>query len=237
MKSFIIHLDRATAREGRVNLLRSQLPGTVEVVSAIDGRSLTHEQRAQYQRHLHRPRYPFPMRDSEIACFLSHRKTWQTIIDGTDPYALVAEDDIFLDSDLFATALALVRENMTPDSFIRFPIIPREIPAATIAKSEKCTIFHPKMVGLGMQLQLIGRNYAKTLLHMTQVFDRPVDTLLQMVWTTGVQPTAIWPSGVREMDTEIGGSLIGSKKFIPERLWRELVRPLYRVQIAVRARQ
>ncbi len=234
MKSYIIHLDRATAREDRVDLLRTQLPGEVEVISAIDGQVLTDDQRAHYQRNLYRPRYPFRLRDSEIACFLSHRKTWQQIVDSGDDYALVAEDDILLDPDHFNQALALATAHMTADRLIRFPIINREIAAEMLAETDDIRLFQPKMTALGMHLLLIGRNTAERLLDFTRRFDRPVDTLLQMVWETGVKPYTLWPSGVKEMDTDIGGSLIGSRKSFSEKLWREIGRPLYRLQIATR---
>lgn len=228
MKNYIIHLARAKEREARVQYLTDILPGDVEILEAVDGQLLGADCLAAYSRHIHHPRYPFELRYSEIACFHSHRKSWQKIANGSDDFALICEDDILLDETIFPIALALATEQISPDSFIRFPVSVRETFVKEIATDNGISLFKPKYIGLGMHLQLVGRDYARKLLDFTQTFDRPVDTLLQMHWVSQLIPYSIQPSGVSEMDKDIGGSSIGQKMSVSQKMWRELKRPIYR---------
>lgn len=40
--------------------------------------------------------------DGDLCCFLSHRKAWQNIHDGTDPFGVILEDDAVLSDDAAA---------------------------------------------------------------------------------------------------------------------------------------
>lgn len=232
MKSYIVHLQRAIARKDRVAYLKSNLPGDVYTLDAIDGQTLTETARASYEPKLYRPHYPFGLRDSEIACFHSHRKAWQTIVETGDEFALLAEDDIVLDSTVFECAFDLAKQHISPDRYIRFPIVQREFAASPIARAGEVDIVKPDIIGLGMHLQLIGRNYAEALLKKTEKFDRPVDTFLQMHWVTNQTPLSVYPSGVSEQDASIGGSMIGKKMRIREKIHHEIMRPIYRRSIS-----
>lgn len=237
MKSYIIHLDRAVARKQQVAYLQKNLPGEVQVLHAVDGKLLTDADKCIYQRKLHRPFYPFRMRDSEIACFLSHRKAWQTIVDSGDDFALIAEDDIHLHDPEFSDSLSLAMRNMTVDKFVRFPLFGRETPIQTVEATEHTTLFLPKSIGLGMVLQLVGRNYAKAMLDLTEKFDRPVDVFLQLHWITGLVPMVLFPSFVSEISENVGGSTIGAKKSVFGKIWHEVARPYYRTSLKFVARK
>ena len=95
----------------------------------------------------------------------------------------------------------------------------------------KTRLFYPAEIALGMQLQLVSRQAAKQLLKATECFDRPVDTFLQMRWLTDVSSKVASPSGVHEIDAQLGGTTIGQKKSLWEILHREIMRPVYRFKI------
>ncbi len=82
-----------------------------------------------------------------------------------------------------------------------------------------------------MQAQLVGKAAARELLDATDVFDRPVDTTLQMTWACLRQISTVWPSGVHEISDEIGGSTIGARKTLAQHFCHELLRPPYRLAI------
>lgn len=236
VQAIIIHLNRATERRKQVDRLLEQVPGTANVLEAVDGATLDDATtNSVYQRSLYRPRYPFRLRIGEIACFLSHRKCWQTIVDHDLDAALIVEDDVQIDDAKFQPAYELAIQNCTPDDFIRFPTKNREQKAILRHSNSTHELFTPKVTGLGMQAQLVGRRAALTLLEKTETFDRPVDTLLQMPWQTGVWPLCVWPTGISEIDNQLGGSRIGEPKSWNERIHREVFRPLYRLQLASRA--
>lgn len=236
IRAFIIHLPRAIEREAQVLRLIAELPVGAEVIEAVDGRMLTPEEvDSTYARHLHRPRYPFRMSMAEIACFLSHRRAWAAIVDQGLDAGLVIEDDVALDAT-FAAAFSAACGCLTPGAFIRFPFRANRERGVAVHVHGGATVIRPERVGLGMVAQLVSRDAAIHLLRKTEVFDRPVDTTLQLCWALDMSPLAVLPGGVREISSTLGGSTIVSRKSLAERLSRELLRPLYRAKVALHSR-
>lgn len=80
-----------------------------------------------------------------------------------------------------------------------------------------------------MQMQLVGREAAIALLAATAKFDRPVDTTLQMRWLHAVRVLSARPITIREIDFDLGGTVVQGKKTLSDKLKREVLRPYYRV--------
>lgn len=238
IQTFIIHLERATDRKLRVEDLLAIAPTEATVINAIDGLTLQDADILRvYQRKIFSPVYPFTLSHSEIACFLSHRKAWQALVNSDLDAAFILEDDVLIDESTFKQSWELACENMRPTDYIRFPFQTREKPHITIAKNTSSTLFSPKNTGLGAQAQLIGRAAAITLLKATKKFDRPVDTFIQMTWATSIKPLYVMPSGISETSAIDGGSLIQKKRRLNfKKLHAEIVRPLYRIKLANMAR-
>lgn len=234
IKAFIIHLDRATDRRNQVEKLIAELPIPAEIIDAVDGRALPQSEIDRvYRRHLHKPSYPFRLSVNEVACFLSHRKAWQTIVDQNLAAGLVLEDDVALNG--FAGAWAAASAYIEPDRFIRLPFRPGKESGAQIFQTESARIITPVPVGLGMVAQLIGRDAAKQLLAITKQFDRPVDTLMQMSWVTGITPLSVHPGGVEEVSANLGGSTLKQKRSFMHWLSHEIFRPIYRMRVKSRS--
>ena len=89
---YLINLDRATGRLADSQALLETAGLAFQRVAAIDGQHLDENARSG-------PR-PFfakqPTTAGEIACFLSHHKVWSLIAEGSDPAAIVLEDDFEL---------------------------------------------------------------------------------------------------------------------------------------------
>ena len=236
--SYIIHLERAVDRKDNVEQLAKQLPGRVVVVDAVDGNELDDASiNSIYRQRTHKPSYPFDLRRSEIACFMSYRKAWQALIDSEDDYCLIVEDDIVFEELQFVIALKLALESASRNSYIRFPIKNREAVGTLLGSSGQVKHYSPDRIGLGMVMQIVGRDAAKRLIAASKVIDRPVDTLIQLNWITSVSPTVVFPNGVTEISHQLGGSTIGSKMAISEKIYRELLRPIYRFSLnIIRAR-
>lgn len=235
LKAFIIHLARAEDRRDQVVSMREALPCPSEVIWAVDARAP--EMMAapglaeSVPAHLS-PSYPYALRHTEVACFHSHRKGWQQIVDEGLEVALILEDDIALDLVVFPAALRLALSVVQPGDVIRFPYKRREDAGRVIAQSEGITLRQPQEVALGMQAQIVTREAARRLLHATERFDRPVDCLLQMSWEHGARVLSVWPSGVSEHSADLGGSTIGHKALGWDKIRREVLRPIYRRRIA-----
>ena len=90
----IIHLERSLERKPQVKKLMKDLPYRTKVVDAVDGSKPDNDFSKSYTPRLLRPRYPFSLRSAELACFQSHRKCWQEILDRGLEAALIIEDDV-----------------------------------------------------------------------------------------------------------------------------------------------
>jgi glycosyl transferase, family 25 len=211
LHGFIIHLRRAVRRQPQVAWISQHAPCEVSVVDATDGAELTPAQRDSYAPGLYQPAYPFALRPGELGAFHSHRECWRRIVSGGHPAGLILEDDLKFDSAVFARAVGLAAEHGGEDSYVRFPLRQREAAPASIAQDDELTLIRPDIIALGAVGQLVGREAARRLLAATERFDRPVDTFLQMRWIHGVKVLSVWPSSLREVSVNLGGSLIQKK--------------------------
>jgi len=236
VEALIIHLTRAEKRRAHVDHLLASLPLDASIVDAVDGRALCDTDVASfYSPRLHRPIYPFALSRNEVACFLSHRKAWQTILDRNLEAALIMEDDAAPTAS-FASSLALGLSHIGTAGFIRFPFREGRERGRVIAEVDGVSLIEPVCVGLGMVAQLVSRTTAIQLLRATERIDRPVDTLLQMPWVTGVVPRSVVPGAISEISPALGGTTLPKNLGLLAKLKREGLRPVYRMKISIRSR-
>ena len=232
----IIHLERSLERKPQVRKLKKDLPYRTKVIEAVDGSKPDNDFSKSYTPRLLRPRYPFILRSAEVACFQSHRKCWQEILDRGLEAALIIEDDVDIINGEFTNAVNLAMKEIKMGDLIRFPMKPREKPRNTSVKRDNISVFEPTVIGLGTQAQIVTRDAARRLLEKTEHFDRPIDVYLQLRWKHGVRVLTLWPNGVRERSSSLGGSLIGKETSYGDKLRRELLRPLYRAKLHIYSR-
>ena len=227
----IIHLEKSLERKPQVIKLEKYLPYRTKVVEAVDGSNPDNDFSKSYIPSLLRPRYPFSLRSAEVACFQSHRKCWQEILDRDLEAALIIEDDVDIIDEEFTAAVKLAMKEIKMGDFVRLPIKPREKPRSKSLKQDNISIFEPTLVGLGTQAQIVTYDAARRLLEKTEQFDRPIDVYLQLRWKHEVRILTLWPNGMRERSSSLGGSLIGKERNNSDKLRRELLRPLYRAKV------
>ncbi len=233
IEAIVIHLARAESRKPQVEKLIQATPVPAVVLDAVDAQKLTSEDLSRYRRRpLFPPSYPFRLKTTEIACFLSHRKAWQHIVDRNLFAGLVLEDDVYFDDDHFHSAWMLALKHIQPDRFIRLPYKERERPGDVVERDNGTAIFEPQHVALGMQAQLVGRSAAEVLLRETAVFDRPVDTAIQVLKQNRHKVLVVLPSGVTEHSGELAGSTVQfSGMTLLNKLTREIARLIYRTKL------
>ncbi|MCE8525331.1 glycosyltransferase family 25 protein [Ruegeria pomeroyi] len=225
---FVIHLERAKDRRAQAEALVAKLPYAV-LLPAVDGTALAPEARDRaFRPGLLKPAYPFDLRPGEIGCFLSHRAAWARLVKSEAEAALIIEDDMALEAG-FADALALAQRHVAQMGYIQFQTRPVTAPA--IDQQGQAVLMQPDLTPLRTSGQLVARWAAERLLALTEPFDRPVDTFLQMHWHTGLRLGVISPSGLRDRTGAIGGSTIGANKSLTERLTREWHRARYRAAV------
>jgi len=237
LKAFILHLERATARQANVESLQKLLTqqallAGAEIVPAIDAQQMTQAQNeAAYRRRIFLPFYPFALKPAEIACFLSHRRAWQTMLEQGCAAAFITEDDMQPRPN-FAQALALAAAHIQACGLIRFPHRDRE-KGRLLAQQGQTKLIRPAVVGLGAVSYMLSRAAAEKLLAATRQFDRPLDVTLQMFWLTKIRPAALSPGGIAEISARLGGSTLTQKRDWRQKLSHEVRRPLYRAQICL----
>ncbi len=232
---YVIHLERSAGRRTQALELARALPMPARILPAVDGRDLDEATRRRFvRRGMHAPRYPFPLLDSEVGCFLSYRRAWQAILDEDRVAGLIVEDDVAPASPRFAEVTMAAAATIQPLDYIRFPLHERADRGPTARTSGGVTLREPRLPGLGMQMQLVGREAARLLLAATEAFDRPVDSFVQMQWLHGAHVLAALPIVICEIDFLLGGTEIQVKRGgIVHKAMHEFQRPILR--FAVRA--
>ena len=96
MQIFYINLDRRADRRSEMEAKFSRIGLTASRISAVTPAEITDQQRAKYcdarNRHW--------MTDVELCCSLSHIKTLEQFLAGSDSHAMVLEDDAVLSGSL-----------------------------------------------------------------------------------------------------------------------------------------
>lgn len=230
MKAYVIHLKDAPGRWPQVERLAQRLPIACEVVDAVAGARLSEREiDAAYRRSIHWPPYPFRLSKGEIGCFLSHRLSWQAIVDGGAAGGFVIEDDVEVDMARLPAALDLVRQFASPGDIVRFPNKFRSTAGQVMAAKDGLEIVRENSPGLNMMMQWIGRDAARELLALTETFDRPVDVFVQMRWLHKLPVYALRPVLIREISGQLGGSTIqASNKSMVREIARGVTRTAYR---------
>lgn len=234
---FVVHLARAAQRRPQAERLIATLPVPASIVDAVDGRQLDADAvAAVYARALHRPRYPFELLPTEIGVFLSHRRAWAALLARGLDAALIVEDDVEPEA-AFGEALDFAISMLRQGDYLRFPYRDHTDRGRVLARRGHFALVEPRHTGAGMQMQLVTRGAAERLLTVTERFDRPVDSLLQMRWLTGVRMLAMRPGAIREIGGQLGGTVTQKKqKALGEVVSRAAKRAAYRLALRLRDR-
>lgn len=232
-KAYIIHLERAVSRRPQAVLLGQSLPVPAELLRAVDGKAMSHEAiTTVVRRAIHSPKYPFRLLASEVGCFLSHRQAWKSILDDGVDAGLIVEDDVAVSSPEFNAVVRAALAAIQPDEVIRFPLHERGESRIVARTLGGVRFLEPRLPGLGMQMQLVGREAARRLLDGSRVFDRPVDSFVQMQWLHGARVLSARPVVIREIDQMLGGTVIQNKQMgFMEKAFHEFQRPFLRFAV------
>ncbi|MGK7651446.1 glycosyltransferase family 25 protein [Roseovarius sp. B08] len=235
---FVLHLVRASARRDNAQALLAdarEIGGMKgQIWPAVDGSAMSAtDLSASVGAALFEPDYPFPLKAGEIGCTLSHRQIWAELQMRDAGAALILEDDAEIAPDTFEAALNLARTHIDKLGYIQFQTRAPTGPSHLVDTSGDCRLVVPQQAGLRTTGQMVSRTAAAHLLALSNPFDRPVDTLIQSHWHTGLRPAMIYPSGLADIGEELDGSTIqaGDKPWT-EKLVRALHRTRYRAAVA-----
>jgi len=243
--AFVLHLARASSRRANAQALVEAcqaIPGIdrAEIWPAVDGSTLDSTTLTEtVGADLFAPAYPFALNPGEIGCFTSHRQIWAEIIRRDITAGLVIEDDVGLDRPAFDAAIALALPHITHLNYIKLRNTPPRGKTQLIDSMANTRLLLGAEPGLGMQSQLVSPTAAQHLLDQSEVFDRPVDTLIQSHWHTGLRVATACPAGVAHIGHQLEGSTIQKtrRKTLSEKLKREITRGIYRRRVSEYSRR
>ncbi len=170
----------------------------------------------------------------EIGVFLSHRKVWEEISKQQQEYAIVLEDDVLVDFNLYSDIqhiLPMITVNDVIDISGKngFWVLD----TLSISRSLIMTKFSTPP--LGMTGKIMGKNAAKNFLRMYREYDAPVDVMLQKRYVHNINIISLNKGYISHSDEEVGGTTIQTKKaHIMDTLSREIRRPVWRSWIKIR---
>ena len=137
MKALVINLDSAKERMTfqMEQLNRLQIP--FQRLSATSTNTIEEQTYQKYQYTWERP-----LRQSEVACFLSHQNAWETVIKGNEPM-LILEDDALLSKNIPCLLQAL--EKLTDVDYVTLEVRSRK---KIVAKQSSHTLCKSKLIRL-----------------------------------------------------------------------------------------
>lgn len=120
MKTYIINLKRSVNRKNYINrLIEPYSLFQPEFIEGVDGKMLSEEERNKlFDSKKARMRYGRACNPGEQGCTLSHQKCYHKLLDSTDQYALILEDDI-----TFNSLVLPVIEKILPEMDVESPLI------------------------------------------------------------------------------------------------------------------
>nr|WP_136252784.1 glycosyltransferase family 25 protein [Ningiella ruwaisensis] len=190
---FVINLDRSEGRLKKASTQLDNLGIKFERISAVDGRAISREELYKhYCIEQNKQKYHRALTPGEIACYLSHRKAWQQIVERALPAAIILEDDFLIESGL-ENILALVASNRKFD-YVKLANQlgrPRKTKVLEMVGSGELVAF--KKVPAQTCAQLVSLNGAKRLLEFSDRFYRPIDVDLQHWWEINIEIIGLQP--------------------------------------------
>jgi glycosyl transferase family 25 len=176
MRVVVINLENEKHRLARISRLSEEAGFGFERIDAVDGRDPKHTDLIQKhrKRRLFRPAVP----DTDIACALSHRKAWQSLLDSDEKWLAVFEDDVH-----FGHGIASLFDESWIPAAVELVKLETFLSRGRIAVEPLATFQDRKLYrlggsNLGTGGYLISRSAAKRMLRLTESIKIPVDSIM-----------------------------------------------------------
>jgi len=231
---YVINLDRCPER---LEIMRQNLDAIgmqIERITAIDRRDLEQTAwRTHYDEARNRREYLGPLTPGEIACFLSHRRAWETFLQTSRAAALFLEDDVVprAGADEISRVWQQIADSPQP---VLGKLNSLRRPRRTVHAPQLRRTLLPPLTGAAHGM---NRAAAEQLLAFTATFHEPVDVCLQRWWDHRVDVRIADPPLFEEKrGAGYASTIRPAGEGPPEgRLQRELRRPALQVCRLVRA--
>jgi glycosyl transferase, family 25 len=184
-----------------------------EFIDAIDGRTNDLTKHPNYNNFIRMFLYKKPLISTEIACYLSHCKAYNKILNDNIKHAIVIEDDIILKPELFTIINMILKQNINFE-LIRF-IGKKKIPSHKKIYNITDEYYVGQLYSSpgGAYCYLISNLGAKKMLNASKNIFCPIDTLMGFYFLTGIKKLMVFPSNLALENDDIKTE-IGHKRFL-----------------------
>lgn len=198
-KIFLINLARSKDRLACCRAEFNKAGLGFERIEAVEGADLTQEQIEKYY-HWSKSDYYKELSRGEIACYLSHRKVWQKILDEQLDFAVIFEDDIGVSSQT-PDAIHLIsgiKEEWDYIKLAEFPV-KRDIAHEYKLKQNEIEfdLVTYQKVPNRTCAQVVSKSGAAKLLKHSEQIRRPIDIDLQYWWEKELKLFGLKPYPIR----------------------------------------
>jgi len=208
-KVYVITLQGAAERQAECERQLKQHPFNWQFIDAVDGRKLTDEI-SGYPRKKVKRLLGFDLTNSEVGCFLSHRKAWgQVVLDGVP--GLILEDDFVLEKN-FDEAVRYALEQRSAWDFLRLQGLTDVEASLVLSSKNGFSIVENSGDPLGATATIVTPEAARQLLESSKEIYEPLDHFLEHSEKHGLKIKALKPYPIRTS---------GAETTIPDRPYSE----------------
>lgn len=210
---FVINLDKSTERLTSISKQLSDLGLSFERVSAVNGKSLTAEEKQKiYNEKVNEQKYYKQLNDGEIGCYLSHLACYSKIVEQQLDYALILEDDSKINDDLLLYINhALCLENNW--DYIALSSGHRlKKRNKTIALDDKLTLSNAIKLPSTATAQFVSYQGAEKLIKHAYPISRPIDVDIQYWFERDLQCLVAFPLPVTNAGFDSDIESVGTRK-------------------------
>jgi glycosyl transferase family 25 len=198
-KIYVITLQGAVERQAECERQLEQHPFEWHFIDAVDGRKLTSEISEYPQKKVKRL-LGFDLTNSEIGCFMSHRKAWeQVVVDGLP--GLILEDDFVLEKN-FDEGVVYALEQQSTWDFLRLQGLTDREASLVLSSENGFSIVENSGDPLGATATIVTPEAAQHLLKSSKEIYEPLDHYLEHSEKHGLKIKALKPYPVRASGVE-----------------------------------
>lgn len=219
-KIFVINMPNSKERWEYVKTKIEKFGFLCERSDGVDASVLTKNELGKYYSYeKNRKIYPKPLTIGEIGCHIAHIKCWEKIISEGLDFAVVLEDDVFLD-DKFPKAIDFIKRRFGKWNFIRLQVETK--PRLLYGKEDfgEFSIYEFIRNSGGFWGYALKRETAQTLVNNILPFGITADSNMHVYHKFNLDVKTLFPPAVfardnNDSDIELWGKRKKQRNFYP----------------------
>jgi glycosyl transferase family 25 len=228
-KIYVISVNHAHQRRENVRAQLSHSKFTWEIIDAI--RSDSDIVKNLLEKSGDSKKWHKPLQSGEIACYLSHRKVWQKMLDEGIERALILEDDFQLTMPI-DDMMALLHEFRFDYDIVKLHGNPKHSRCIEeLQHGHELYELHQAFSVTGITVaQWVSARALPLLMAKSEQIERPIDMDIKHYWEYPLKVYHLIPEVVEEVSSRLGGSSIknrSSRKTFRQWLRRWKLKCLY----------